>query len=211
MKAPLERRNMSKYCKFHKDKGHDTTECFQLRNQIENLIQGGYLQEYISGLVTAGQQNTTTPRASALAHNASISNPDAHNDGLPHKVRTMSAGHAASYLAKIRKDSVSLVAMGHQVNMAKHVAKLSKRKNTIVSFTDDEARWLIHPHINTLVVTLNVTNRRVFRILIDTRVLRTFLFTSAFRQMNVGGATSRPIKTPLYGFSGERVYAEWII
>ena len=28
MRAPVERRNMSKYYKFHKDKGHDTTECF---------------------------------------------------------------------------------------------------------------------------------------------------------------------------------------
>ena len=38
MRAPVERRNMSKYCKFHKDKEHDTVECFQLRYQIEALI-----------------------------------------------------------------------------------------------------------------------------------------------------------------------------
>ena len=43
MKAPLERRNMTKYCKFHKDIGHNTSECFQLCDQIETLIQGGYL------------------------------------------------------------------------------------------------------------------------------------------------------------------------
>ena len=30
MRAPAERRNMAKYCKFHKDRGHDTVECFQL-------------------------------------------------------------------------------------------------------------------------------------------------------------------------------------
>ena len=53
----MEQRNMSKYCKFHKDKGHDTTECFQLHDQIEALILGGYLQEYISGLVTAGRSS----------------------------------------------------------------------------------------------------------------------------------------------------------
>ena len=43
MKAPLERRNMTKYYKFHKDKGHDKAECFQLHYQIEALIQGEYL------------------------------------------------------------------------------------------------------------------------------------------------------------------------
>ena len=54
MRAPIERRNMAKYCKFHKDRGHDTAECFQLRDQIEALIQEGYLQEYINRLVTTG-------------------------------------------------------------------------------------------------------------------------------------------------------------
>ena len=54
MRAPLERRNMTKYCKFHKDRGHDTTEFFQLRDQIEALIHEGYLQDYISRLVIAG-------------------------------------------------------------------------------------------------------------------------------------------------------------
>ena len=43
IRAPLDRRNMTKYCKFHMDRGHDTTECFQLRDQIEALIQEGYL------------------------------------------------------------------------------------------------------------------------------------------------------------------------
>ena len=55
MRAPVEQRNISKYCKFHKDRGHDTRECFQLRDQIEGLIQGGYLQKYIIGLVTVGR------------------------------------------------------------------------------------------------------------------------------------------------------------
>ena len=38
MRAPVEQRNISKYCKFHKDKGHDTGECFQLHDQIKILI-----------------------------------------------------------------------------------------------------------------------------------------------------------------------------
>ena len=52
--------------------------------------------------------------------------------------------------------------------MAEHVAKLSRRENTIISFTDGEVRRLIHPHKDALVVTLSVGNEKVFRILIDT-------------------------------------------
>ena len=95
--------------------------------------------------------------------------------------------------------------------MAEHAANLSKRENTVISFTDDEARCLIHPHTDALVVTLSVANGKVFHILIDTGSSADILFFFAFRQMNVGGAKTKPIKTPLYGFGGERVYAEGAI
>ena len=133
------------------------------------------------------------------------------NDRLPHKVRAIFTGHAAGDSAKARKDNVRLardIAIVHQVNMAEHVAKLSRRENTIISFTDDEARRLIHPHTDDLVATLNIANKKVFHILIDNGNSTDILFAFAFRQMNVGGATTRLIKTPLYGFGGERVYTE---
>ena len=95
--------------------------------------------------------------------------------------------------------------------MAEHVAKLSKRENTVISFTHDETRRLIHPHTDALVVTLSVANGKVFCILIDTGSSANILFASAFPQMNVGGSKTRPIKTPLYRFGGERVYAEGAI
>ena len=91
--------NMSKYYKFHKDRGHDIVELFQLHNQIETLIQGGYLQEYISGLVTAGRQNANAPCALALANNASMSNP---NDGPFYEVCTISRGHSTDDSTKAR-------------------------------------------------------------------------------------------------------------
>ena len=67
----------------------------------------------------------------------STSNP---NDGPPHEVCTISEGHTTSDSAKARKDNIRLaqaIVMGHQINMAEHVAKLSKRENTIISFTDE--------------------------------------------------------------------------
>ena len=95
--------------------------------------------------------------------------------------------------------------------MVEHVAKLSKRENTVISFTDDEAWHLIHLHTDALVIMLSVANGKVFRILISTGSSTDILFAFAFSQMNVGGAKTRPIKTPLYGFSGERVYAKGAI
>ncbi|PIN02343.1 hypothetical protein CDL12_25146 [Handroanthus impetiginosus] len=39
--------SLKKYCHFYKDKDHSTEECFQLKDEIERLIQQGYFKEYI--------------------------------------------------------------------------------------------------------------------------------------------------------------------
>ena len=39
--------NKNKYCHFHKDHGHYTEDCRDLKEQIEELIQKGKLQKYV--------------------------------------------------------------------------------------------------------------------------------------------------------------------
>lgn len=50
MKPPYELKDRSKYCLFDHDYDHDTKECHELRNQIEELICRGYLKCYIKKL-----------------------------------------------------------------------------------------------------------------------------------------------------------------
>ncbi|WP_248786428.1 hypothetical protein, partial [Escherichia coli] len=40
------RKNMKKFCQFHRDHGHDTEDCFQLKKYIESLIKQGQLRQY---------------------------------------------------------------------------------------------------------------------------------------------------------------------
>ncbi|KAL0394902.1 UNVERIFIED_CONTAM: hypothetical protein Slati_4456400 [Sesamum latifolium] len=42
-----QRPKSDKFCRFHNDYGHTTEECRHLKNEIERLIQNGYLQEYV--------------------------------------------------------------------------------------------------------------------------------------------------------------------
>ena len=47
MRSHPERRNKGKYCCFHKDHEHDTDDCHDLKDQIENLIQQGKLKGFV--------------------------------------------------------------------------------------------------------------------------------------------------------------------
>ena len=47
MRGDPNKRNRNKYCRFHRDHGHDTDECFDLKQQIENLIRQGKLKNFL--------------------------------------------------------------------------------------------------------------------------------------------------------------------
>ena len=48
MKLDLATRDNTKYCEFHRDYGHRTDNCIQLKREIKYLIQRGYLRRFIS-------------------------------------------------------------------------------------------------------------------------------------------------------------------
>ncbi|KAL0364157.1 UNVERIFIED_CONTAM: hypothetical protein Sangu_0513300 [Sesamum angustifolium] len=47
MRENPKRMKSNKYCLFHKDRSHSTEDCFHLKDEIEKLIQQGYLKEYV--------------------------------------------------------------------------------------------------------------------------------------------------------------------
>ena len=48
LKGDPSKRSKDKYCRFHCDHGHDTTNCYDLKQQIEDLIRQGKLQRFVS-------------------------------------------------------------------------------------------------------------------------------------------------------------------
>ena len=47
MKGDPNKHNRNKYCRFHRDHMHDMDECFDLKQQIENLIRQGKLRNFL--------------------------------------------------------------------------------------------------------------------------------------------------------------------
>nr|GEV15875.1 reverse transcriptase domain-containing protein [Tanacetum cinerariifolium] len=59
MVTPVEKRSNNKFCDFHKDKGHSTDECMQLKKQIEELVRAGKLSHLIKEIKHGRDQSKT--------------------------------------------------------------------------------------------------------------------------------------------------------
>ena len=58
MRSDPTKRDNTRYCEFHRDHGHRTNYCIQLRKEIEYLIRRGYLCRYIA---SEGQDQAQPP------------------------------------------------------------------------------------------------------------------------------------------------------
>ncbi|GMN49679.1 hypothetical protein TIFTF001_018843 [Ficus carica] len=145
------RRNQNKYYNFHKDVGHDTKDCIQFRDQIELLIRDGHLREFVDRIKTP---------ASATNRTAPVTQPNPEPSNRPnvsepeHIVHTIFGGDVTGATASSRRSyacEARWFAHGEYINMAEHVSKICCQDSTPITFTDDEADRLLHPHNDALI------------------------------------------------------------
>ena len=87
-----------------------------------------------------------------------------------------------------------------QVNLTE--ASQAYRRNSPVSitFTEDKAKRLHHPHFDALVVDLKVERHNTMRNLIDNGSSANILFARTLTQLDIPDKTLRPMKNNQYGF-----------
>ncbi|KAL5571187.1 hypothetical protein UlMin_020784 [Ulmus minor] len=202
IRTPANKRDNTKYCRFHRDTGHTTEECRVLKDEVERLIQRGQLREYVRG---ANQQ----PRQPAQP----VARPQ-QQDNHDLEVRTIMGGPATGETNRARKNYARQSRTDpfpHQVNLTGHKEKIPRLSDDPIVFTESEARGLWHPHTDAIVVTLRIAGRKVFRILVDNGSSADILFKSTFNRMNLVGVKIKPTASSLSGFTGDSISSEGIL
>ena len=213
MKSDLATRDNSKYCEFHRDYGHRTDDCIQLKREIEYLIRRGYLRRFISPknqAQTQAQNQTPSqqppPQHMMTQHQQPLGEIQVISGGFAGGGESSSAHKA--HLQSIRSTEVAEI---------QAVSKLP-RLDTSITFSDSDLQGCQHPHNDPLVVRAVVANKTVHRVLIDNGSSADFIFASAFDKMGIGREKLEPINAHLRGFSGEKVlplssnrYSPWEI
>ncbi|GAV60731.1 LOW QUALITY PROTEIN: hypothetical protein CFOL_v3_04260, partial [Cephalotus follicularis] len=182
-----------KYCRYHRDHGHDTEECRQLKNQIEDLIRNGHLRNYVDR--DAPEKRTEKRRGSSAAE-------EQQQQQQPRGViHTISGGVASG-----GDHSNSRKAYGRQ-SLAVQQVPHSKRLRTggdeeVITFSEADYEGVRLPHDDPVVVTLLVELFTMKRILIDSGSSADILYKHAFDQLRIPADQLKPVKTPLVGFTG---------
>ncbi|XP_077222109.1 uncharacterized protein LOC143855948 [Tasmannia lanceolata] len=207
------RRDKSKYCWFHRDHGHNTDDCWQLKEEIEQLISRGYLKKYVRSDTHRSDPKEKGPRGRSPRQSqpppAQRQSPpppspqqEAHRSQPRGVIGTIMGGPAAGGTSSAARKTYA-----RRVNVVHACSKKMKTENEI-SFSDAELNGLILPHDDALVLTMLVANWELKKILVDNGSSADILYYHAFERMMIGDERLRPANSDIFDFSGEVVKVE---
>ncbi|GAV82248.1 LOW QUALITY PROTEIN: hypothetical protein CFOL_v3_25700, partial [Cephalotus follicularis] len=161
-----------KYCRYHRDHGHDTEECRQLKNQIEDLIRKGHLRKYVDRDAPQGRREQRREEAPRQQEEQQQQQPR----GVIH---TISGGSHLGDHKNARKAYGRWSLAVQQVHHSKRLKTGGDEE--VITFLEADYEGVRLPHDDPVVVTLLVELFTMKRILIDstapcqTQVEMTFL------------------------------------
>ncbi|XP_030963820.1 uncharacterized protein LOC115984984 [Quercus lobata] len=181
------KRNKNKYCRFHRDHGHDTDECYDLKQQIENLIRQGKLRHFVRSdhkdekLKGKMEESSRPPLG---------------------EIRIIIGGTSTGQSSKSKKTYLKVV---QNVQLFGRSPRTRSMDEPATSFTNEDAERIHHPHDDAIVITLFIANYTTRRVLVNNGSSADILYYPAFQQMRLMRDQLHPVCSPLIGFGGMKV------
>ncbi|GFY87395.1 hypothetical protein Acr_05g0010340 [Actinidia rufa] len=190
IKTDPQKRNQNKYCEFNQDHRHNTEDCFQLKEQIADLIKRGYLRKYVA---------TRLP-PNSLEERYGDNRPTAGD------IQTIHSGFGSGGCSTSSRKRHARSAHRPADEEIYNLSSVCVGDHPPITFSNDDLRGLHLPHDDALVVSAVIANFNVQIILIDNGSSADILFISAFERMKIGLDKLHPFHTPLIGFGGNMTH-----
>ncbi|XP_059436451.1 uncharacterized protein LOC132169434 [Corylus avellana] len=174
-RGPASKRDHTKFCLYYNEVGHLTEKYVSLRQEIESYIRNGKLAK---------------PRNDRDAH------PPPRNHDVVREILTISRGIAGGGKANSARRAYAKRVQTEEVLFLERPAKTMKREPMVLLFTEEDAKGVMMPHDDALVVTVTVANHVLHRILVDNGSSADILYWPVFKQMGIDCSRITPLVLP---------------
>ncbi|XP_052295858.1 uncharacterized protein LOC127901870 [Citrus sinensis] len=187
-------RDRGRYCKFHGTHGHTTTECRDLKTQVEDLVRNRYLDEFMDGtfpMVATTDEGEQSDRILRREQPA---------------VRVIAGGPTlARDSNRSRKNYARYAMTSKEVLLNTPAAKRARVRQVPIMWTDEDEEGILYPHEDALVIRATVASKKFDRILVDTGSSVDVLFKSTLEEMGIADRKLEYTNTSLKGFGGGKL------
>jgi len=211
---------MTKYCRYHRNHGHTTEECKALQDKIEELVRAGHFRRVIRrDDHSSSSQSRHPPRPDHKCqpndshHN---SHPTQPNNQQPEPARTDITPADPPLRGTINTISGGFTSGGSTSSARKrhlcHIQSINhithshhRRRMPPIVFTDDDFHGLDHQQDDPMVITVEIENYAVKKVLVDQGSSVDILYWATYQKLQLPDTAMIPYDEPIYGFSGEQV------
>ncbi|XP_023904369.1 uncharacterized protein LOC112016095 [Quercus suber] len=165
MKGDPNKHSKNKYYRFHRDHGHSTNECYDLKQQIENLIREGKLRHFIG-------RDHKDKKLKGKVEDSSWP--------LLREIRVIIGGTSTRQSSKSRKMYLKVV---QNVQLSGRSPRTRGINDLAIMFTDEDVKRIHHTHDDAIVITLLIADYTTRRVLMDNGSSADLLYYLAFQQM----------------------------
>ncbi|XP_074356024.1 uncharacterized protein LOC141695696 [Apium graveolens] len=198
MKVPNHKKNPDKYCDYHRDKGHDTDECYHLKRLIERMIKDGELNQFVRDLRDRlGPKENQEEEIEAEEPERRVR--------IRGKVKPISGGNIL--------DKDSKTAKKKYTRQVYNLYQFGQEKPHMpMTFSTEDYEDVIRPLEDPLIINPITWQNKIWKVMVDTRSSANILVHKTYCKMNLAGEQLEPCsETPLCSFGEHPIQFEGTI
>ncbi|XP_071920747.1 uncharacterized protein [Coffea arabica] len=217
-----DKRNSNLYCAYHRDVGHETEDCNDLKQEIENLIRQGHLKQFVrkdGGFDrSASYRESRDPRREDRRDTKLQCRGPEEPKGDQRPPRDRSPGYGPNIAGVINTISGGPTG-GDSQNSRKRtyrqagmeVAEPSSRLSEVITYGTSDPVPAASSNHETLIIEVLTNNYIVKKVYVDPGSSVDVMYYRTFESLKLIREQLTPVRTPLVGFGGHVVHPEGMV